>query len=109
HAAGSACGVAPDLLRVLAANARFLLLAYHGRHRLEGDARQVRGAVAFRESSQRSHLLVRRTDWRIEYRPRLRWRWRTAGHSAHQVGPAWRGTFPRPGHARLSDRPHFTR
>jgi tricorn protease len=38
---------------------------------------KVRGAVAVRESSQRSHLLVRRTDRRIEYRPRLRWRGRT--------------------------------
>src|SRR5262249_97254 len=109
HATGSPRGVAPDLLRVLAANARLLLLADDERHRLEGHARQIRGVIAVRESSQRSHILVRRTHRRIEYRPSLCWRGRTPCPCTDQVGPAWRGTFPRPGYARLSNRPHFAR
>ena len=47
HAARSPRGVEPDLLRILAANARFLLRAEHERRRLESDARQIRRA-AFR-------------------------------------------------------------
>src|SRR6266403_6323269 len=93
---------------MLAAHARLLLLAHHERRRLESDARQIRRATAVRESSERSHLFVRRAYWRIEQWPYLRWRRRTPGHPAHQARPARRGIFPGPGHARLSHRAHFT-
>ena len=37
YAVGSTCRVEPNLLRMLAANARFLLFAYDERRRLEGE------------------------------------------------------------------------
>ena len=52
HAVGSTCRVEPNLLRMLAANARFLLFAHDERRRLEGDARQIRCVAPVRESSQ---------------------------------------------------------
>src|SRR6266513_1100413 len=93
---------------MLAANARLLLLAYDERHRLEGDARQIRRAAAVRESSERSHVLVRRADWRIEQWPHLCRRRRASGHAAHQAWPVGRRIFTRPGYTRIPHRTHFT-
>ena len=109
HAARSPRRVEPDLLRILAADARFLLRAEHERRRLEGDARQVRRAGAVRESSQRSHLPHRRADRRVEQRPRLRRRRRTAGNAAHQARLARRRAFARPRDQSLSHRSHPAR
>ena len=41
----------PNVLRMLAANARFLLFTNHERRRLEGNARQIRCIAPVRESS----------------------------------------------------------
>ena len=51
--------------------------------------------------------LVRRTDRRIEQRPRLRRRRRTAGDAADQARPARRGVLARSGDEGVSDRAHF--
>ncbi len=65
-AARSPCRVEADLLRMLATNAGFLLLPDHEWRRLEGAARQIRRPASLRESSQRSHLFVRRIDRGVE-------------------------------------------
>src|SRR5581483_10725495 len=107
HAVGSTRRMEPNLLRMLAANARFLLFAHDERHRLESDARQICRVATVREPPQRSYLLVRRARRRIKQWPHLRRRRRAPRHSAYQAWFARGGIFARPGDPGLSDRTHF--